>query len=346
MKKKIGIILGVIVVIVLCFALWLYLMCRPMSGTGKVVFKIEAGTNKVEIVDNLKKAGLVRSKYATLVYVFLTPSLNLQAGEYEIDRNSSVSEILNIFNKGRIRDTRDIIRITFIEGKRFKDYAKQISDNFDISYDDIINKAKDEEYLKELINSYWFIDESILNDKLYFALEGYLFPNTYEFYAGSSIEVIFKKMLDSMEANLEPYKEIITSSSLSAHEYLTKASIAEKEAVNADDRAKVVQVINTRIDSKIPLGMDVTTYYGVMKDMSEDLFDTDLADNNPYNTRAKDFLGLPAGPICSPSAEAIKAAFNPADTAYVYFVADIETGKVYFAETIEEFIELKKTYVK
>ena len=115
------------------------------------------------------------------------------------------------------------------------------------------------------------------------------------------------------------------------------ASIIEKEALNKTDRETVSQVIYTRLNSGMTLGMDVTTYYGVFKDMTDGLTISDLNDKNPYNTRHKDFMGLPAGAICNPSIESITASLNPSDTDYVYFFADVNTGKVYFAKTYEEF---------
>src|SRR5699024_4394226 len=103
----------------------------------------------------------------------------------------------------------------------------------------------------------------------------------------------------------------------------------------------VVQVINTRIDLNMNLGMDVTTYYGVQKDMKEILTNVDINDSNPYNTRVSGFLGLPVGPICNPSIESIEAALNPADTNYIYFFADIVTGNVYFTDNYDEFLNFK-----
>ena len=90
------------------------------------------------------------------------------------------------------------------------------------------------------------------------------------------------------------------------------------------------------------LGMDVTSYYGVKKDMKEEITYADLEDKNPYNTRRADFKGLPVGSICNPSKEALDAAFNPSDTEYVYFIADITTGNVFFFNTYEEFVQKKE----
>ena len=127
---------------------------------------------------------------------------------------------------------------------------------------------------------------------------------------------------------------------------IDKITIAEKEANTSDDRRMVSQVIYKRLDMNMSLGMDVTSYYGVQKSMSETLTKVDLNDKNPYNTRVVTFIGLPVGPICNPSLDSINAALEPTNTDYVYFIADVLTGKVYFAKDIDGFNELKEKYMK
>ena len=78
--------------------------------------------------------------------------------------------------------------------------------------------------------------------------------------------------------------------------------------------------------------------------MKEDLSPSDLDNSNPYNTRRSDFLGLPVGPICSPSLTSIEAALEPADTNYTYFFADVKTGQVYFTSDYNEFLTFKEIY--
>ena len=123
-----------------------------------------------------------------------------------------------------------------------------------------------------------------------------------------------------------------------------KYYIIEKEANSDEDRAKVSQVIYSRIAKKMNLGMDVTAYYAAKVEQTKD---------NPYmkswnylpskyNTRNVNNLGLPIGPICNPSISSIKAALYPAKTNYLYFYADINTGKVYFAEDYAGFIKIQK----
>ena len=153
-------------------------------------------------------------------------------------------------------------------------------------------------------------------------------------------------MLNVTNEKLSSLKNEITSNKLSVHELLTIASIAEKEANSNSDRAMVTQVIYKRLDMNMSLGMDVTSYYGVQKSMSETLTPVDLKDKNPYNTRVVTFIGLPVGPICNPSLDSINAALEPANTDYVYFIADVLTGKIYFAKDIDDFNELKEKYMK
>ena len=346
MKKGHIFIMVLVVFIAFVIGIYFYLL-TPVQKTSEIVkFNIESGKNKVEIISDLKKAGLVRNKIATLAYVFFNSDLNLQAGDYVLDRSLGVKEIMKKFDNGETVDPRVTVNITFVEGKRFTDYAKLISNNFDIKYDDIIKKCSDKEFLNTLISKYWFLSDEILNDKIYFPLEGYLYPDTYEFYQDTSIENIIYKMLDAFGSKVEALKESVSKSKYSMHDLLTIASIIEKEALNKADREGVSQVIYKRLDLSMSLGMDVTTYYAVFKEMGDVLTKNDLNSDNAYNTRNNNFKGLPVGPICSPSLESITASLNPSDTNYIYFVADVTTGKVYFAETDAEFLKLKYQFIK
>lgn len=151
-------------------------------------------------------------------------------------------------------------------------------------------------------------------------------------------------MLDKTKEILDNYSVSLKDSDYNIHEILTMASIIENETMYSEDREIVSQVIYKRLGMNMSLGMDVTTYYGVKKELGEDLTTLDINDKNAYNTRPTDFLGLPVGPICNPSEASIKAALNPSDTNYVYFYAEITTGKLHFAKTYSEFQELIRLY--
>lgn len=347
-NKKLFVILGSIIVLIGVLVGVFFFLLSPVSKSNKtVLFTVKNGEGKESIISNLKDANLVKSKYATILYVLVSGSRNFQAGSYEFSRDMSTQAIVKALNNGDvIKSYKVSARVTLKEGKTLKEFLKLICNEVNLDYDDAIKSVNDKEFLKELINDYWFLTEDILDEDIYYALEGYLFPETYDFYIDTNINQVIRKMLDVTEDRLEPLKESISKSKFNIHELLTIASIVEKEANTLDDRGMVSQVIYKRLELNMSLGMDVTSYYGVQKDMKEALTTVDLNDKNPYNTRVTTFIGLPVGPICNPSIESIMASLNPSETDYLYFVADINTGKVHFAKDINEFNELVKKYIK
>ena len=347
-NKKLIVILSVIVGLILVGIVTLMILLSPVSKSTDIVeFTVKKGEGKEKIVENLKDAKLIKSKYATFIYIVLSGKKNLQAGSYEFSRNMSVKDIITSLSTGDVVNVkRDEVRITFKEGDTLKNFVTMVANETNIDYDEAIKKLSDKAYLKGLIADYWFLTDDILDEDIYFPLEGYLYPETYNFYKETNIEQVIRKVLNVTKERLEPLKSKIESSKYNIHELLTIASIAEKEANTNSDRAMVTQVIYKRLSLNMALGMDVTSYYGVQKEMTEVITQLDLNDKNPYNTRVTTFIGLPVGPICNPSIGSINAALEPADTDYLYFVADILTGKVYFAKTNEEFNALVKKYVK
>lgn len=346
-KKKILIIVIVSIVAIIALSVGLFFFnLRAIDKTNEtVIFTINSGDSKDEIATNLKEANLIRSKYVALIYIFISGNTNIQAGNYELSRDMTTQEIITILANGDATfDERPTVRVTFKEGITLRNYMEILAENTNLSYDAIIEQINDPAYLETLIADYWFLTDEILNSDIYYGLEGYLYPETYEFYTDTTLDAAIRRMLNVTDINLSEIRAEIEASDYSVHEILTMAAIVEKEAVNDADRASVAQVIYTRLDRGMSLGMDVTTYYGVGKDMSEPLTTVDLNDNNPYNTRVTSFIGLPVGPICNPSMSSINAVLNPSDTNYIYFFADIVTGNVYFTDNYDEFLEFQRLY--
>ena len=145
-------------------------------------------------------------------------------------------------------------------------------------------------------------------------------------------------MLDTTGVLLEKHKGAIEDNEYSVHEMITMASIVEQEGTSSSDRKGVAGVWYNRLEAGGTLGSDVTSYYGVGKTFSEELWDADLKNCNPYNTSAKNecaFAGLPVGPICSPSADSLVASLEPEEHDYYFFVAD-KNGKTYFTKNNAE----------
>lgn len=339
MKKK------SIILIIVCFFAFL-LLCgvgvsvyyfdslKPVDKNSKenVAFEIKAGEAANTIVSNLKRIGLIKDEFTMKVYVKMNPGTP-QAGTYILTKSMSVKEIYEAILSGRV--TRDTVWVTFVEGKRLTYIIDVISKNFDYTKEEIEAVLEDREYIKKLISKYDFLTEDILNDKIYHPLEGYLFPDTYEFLSDAKIEEIIEMMLDNTESKLSAYEEDIKSSKLSIHEIMTLASIVELEGARSSDRDGVAGVFYNRLSKHMSLGSDVTTYYAVGKDFSKDLTMSDLNSCNGFNTRGSCVSGLPVGPIATPSLTSIKATLKPVNHDYLFFVAD-KNGKTYFSKTNAE----------
>lgn len=310
------------------------------KDSESVTFTVRSGASKKQIVADLKSAGLIKSQISTLAYLLLHQDLTLQAGTYTLTRNMSVPHIMDKINRGDIQ--LNSIKLTFVEGKNIRDYIKVIATSLKISESEVKAVFEDRKFMESLVKKYDFLTTDVLNDNIYYALEGYLFPDTYEFLESVTVEEIITRMLDNTNRKI---KSMEIGSEYSLHEILTMASIVELEAVNESDRKTVAQVIYKRLEMGKGLGMDVTTYYAVQKTLGEDLTMNDLRTNSPYNTSESNtsMAGkLPIGPICNPSLMSINAVLNPSDTEYVYFYANMNTHEVFFANTYEEFLNIQK----
>lgn len=303
---------------------------KKSTATYEVVVK--QGMSTSEIADLLKKKNLIRNSFFFKVYMKLNRKQTIKAATYDLKKSMDLDTIISLLEVGKANDD---ISITFKEGKTIKDYAKVLSTNTNISEEDFLAKMKDKTYLTSLINSYWFLTDTILNDDIYYGLEGYLAPDTYNFKDKDvSIEEVVKTLLDQEETNLEPYKNKVNKANI--HDILTLASMAELEGVKEKDRKMIVGVFQNRLSKNMNLGSDVTTYYAFSEDMTNDLTSEMFNTYNPYNTRSSQMAGkLPVGPICNPSKSSIEASINPTSSDYYYFVAD-KNGNVYYTKTSSE----------
>ena len=323
------VILGVLTGIGLC----IYLISPVSMKNDKVIFDVKPGESTIGIINDLKKDNLIKSRKFAVLFIKVNKIDTIKAGSYELNRNMSLRKIFSIItNSKNIKE--ETITLTFHEGKNMRGVVKIITENTKISENDIYNTLADKKYLNSLKDEYWFITDDVLNDNIYYSLEGYLYPDTYEFNKDVTIKQIFKKMLDREDEILGKYKTAIDNSNIGIHKAITLASIAELEGKTLEDRKNIVGVFYNRISNSLPLGSDVTTYYGAKVDMGDrDLYQAEIDSANAYNTRPMSSVGkLPIGPICNPSESAINAALNYTKNDYFYFVAD-KNGKVYFSRT-------------
>ena len=343
MKKIILRILATTIIFsmtILC--IYCYINTKPISNKSEeVVFKIKEGSSMKDISLILKKEGLIRSDKFFLIYTKVHNIRDIKAGNYEINKTNSLKKIVKILRKGS--NAKNEVTITFPEGKTMRKVAKIIEDNTTNSYDDVFNLLKDKEYLNEIINKYWFLDSIILDENIYYPLEGYLAPDTYIFETNATVKDIFEKMLDQTDVILTKNKDNIDKGNYTVHQIITLASMVESEGVNLADRKKIAGVFINRLTNSMSLGSDVTTYYAQKIELGErDLYLSEITDDNPYNTRSTANIGkLPVGPICNPSSEAIDAVINYTPSDNLFFVAD-KNMKVYFSKTESEHNKIVK----
>jgi UPF0755 protein len=336
-KKNIVLIFALIVIIAICMIIgWYFISISAVNKNDENEnnVNIEMGTGTSKIAQQLKDAGVIRSSVAFKIYVKLNKINSIQAGEYKISKNMNVKEITELLQTGKVAKEGQI-SITFLEGKNMRWIATKIAEETNNTEDEVYELL---EYINSLISKYWFITDDIKNKDIYYSLEGYLYPDTYQFESKDiKVSEIFEVLLNQMENKLENYKEEIENSKYSIHELLTVASIIENEAIYDKDRKNVGSVIYNRLNSNMAIQSDVTTYYAFKIDMgSRDLYASEINTYNQYNTRGPNMEGkLPVGPISTVSLSSIEAAIEPSTTSYLYFVAD-KNGNVYFTRTYSE----------
>lgn len=338
LKKKFKIILVLVAILLIGIATLLGTYCyfkSPVSNDKKEVsIVIENGSTISDIAALLKKEGLIKDENFFKLYVKLKKVSNVYAAKYYFSPSMNLDEIINTLNEGGYNENE--ISITFKEGINMRGIAKLIKENTSNSEDDVYKKLKDEKYLNSVIEKYWFLTDDIKNSKIYYSLEGYLFPDTYRFNSKDvTVEEIFNKMLDQMEKELNKYKKQIENSKYSVHELITLASITQSEGYNEDDFKNIASVFYNRLKTGMALGSCVTSYYGVKKDMTDELLQKDIDASNPYNTRGNNPVGFPVGPISMPGAKALDATLDPIETSYYFFVSD-KNNKLYFTKTLNE----------
>lgn len=325
-KYKIVIItLTILLCGIIAVAFFYNYQISPISRESeKVIVEIKEGSIS-SIGNTLYEKGLIKSTFIFKLYVKLNNITSLKASTYELDKNMNLKTIIKELEDGNSYNP-DQITITFKEGLNVRKIAKLVEENTNNNYDDFMSLMNNKEFIDKKIAEYWFLTDSIKNSKIYYPLEGYLFPDTYAFLNKDvSCEEIVDTMLREMGKKLDPYKEQINNSEYNIHELITLASIVELEGASADDRAGVAGVFYNRLKDGWVLGSDVTTYYYLKIDDfkqslngNKNLYTCD----NAYNTRCTSFVGLPVGPISNPGISSIEATINYKKHNYYYFVAD------------------------
>ncbi len=314
-----------------------FLSAVDPADTAEVPFSIASGSSLTKVAGNLEQQGLIKNRSVFKYYCdFAGLGQKIQAGDYQLSKSMDMFAIADKLTTG---DGRPITaKITLIPGGTVEDLAAQLKQQGLIADQQaFLNQCRTGEGLTD----YYFIQEALGTSRVQerkYLLEGYLSPNTYEVYTTASPTDILKKFLDQTDKVFSmEWQEQAAQEKLTLDQVLTLASLIEKEG-KSPDFAKVSAVFHNRLDSKMTLGSDVTIHY-ITGQRRMSLRNSDLAVESPYNTYK--YAGLPLGPICNPSAEAIQAALYPDQVfvaeKYLYFCSkDPDTGELHFSKTQAE----------
>ena len=320
-------------IITVCCLTYNYNISSVSKNDSIKKFEVKQSSTYISIAKDLKENNLIKSEFFYKLYIKINKPTGLQSGTYELSEDMSVKEIVELLSKGSNYNP-DVIKITFPEGKQIKQIAEIIAEKTNHTIEEVLEKATNKEYIQTLVNKYWFLTDEIINANIYYPLEGYLFPDTYEFMNKNvSIETIFETMLNEMDKKLSSIKNDIEQSDYSIHQIITLASMVQSEGNNIDDFKKMSSIFLTRLKKNMKLQSCASAYYGDKKIMGRDSFGTSYLKKNAYNTYT--ISGIPVGPISNPGIDAIESVLNPSDTEYLYFASD-KNMNIYYSKTLNE----------
>jgi len=284
---------------------------------GPVLLEIPAHDGILAIAGRLYQAGAIRSRTGfVMLAVFRGTARYLKAGEYELDRGVSTVGVLSQLEAGRVKQH----VVLQPEGATVAELARALEGERLASSAAVQRLASDPVFLSTV-----GIEAP--------SVEGYLFPDTYQFIRGMTAEEMLTRMVHRLRAKTgADIAARAAARGLTVHQLLTLASIIEREAVERDEMRTISAVFWNRLKLRMPLQADPTVQYATGKERRA-LTRADLRIDHPYNTYRNP--GLPPGPIASPGLAAIDAALDPAPVKYLYFVAMDDTHH-HFSATIAE----------
>ena len=342
-------VIALLVLLIGAFSYWVYQSVHSPHTHAKAnqFVTIEKGSTPKQIIARLSDEGIISSYTATYIYfrLFGDPS-KLQAGEYQFESPITSIQALKELESGEERT----FKLTIPEGFTRFDIAKRIAE-WSISRSDANSVStatldSEEKRILDLMDDTTLIHDIAPDAK---NLEGYMYPSTYRLDSASTPEKVIKMMVDQFRKIWKPeWNDAAKQLNRTPQEIVTIGSLIETESGVESERPVVASVIYNRLNKGVALGIDQTVVYIAKMENRWDgtINESDLNATSPYNTRK--YPGLPPGPISSVSESAIKAALNPAQTDYLYYVRNVELndGSHWFYSSAAEFEKGKAEYQK
>jgi UPF0755 protein len=304
-----------------------YYLSSPAEKGGKEqVFFVRDGSTLNEVTSELESKRIITGKRLFLLWARLMGySRSIKAGEYRLSSGMPPLKILETLSKGIVITH----PVTIPEGFTIRQIGELLEEKGLVNKDEFLSITGDPDVAKR----YGICGHS---------LEGYLYPDTYQFGRGLSAMSIVDVMVKHFWEVVAPLRQKVEQSGMTIEEVITLASIVEKETGRAEERPVIASVFKNRLKKRMRLETDPTVIYGI-KDFSGNLKKKHLNQRTPYNTYV--IRGLPPGPIANPGKEAIEAVLFPAKTDYLYFVSKND-GSHHFSKTLVEHNRAVEIYQK
>ncbi len=310
-----------------------YILKSAVYFEQPIRFSVETGSGLNEIAASLEESGVIKSDVLFKWYaVFRRSAHRLKPGEYVFAGNLNIPEILEMLTAGARREA----RVTIPEGATVREIDAFLASS------GVTREGAIENFdFKKLEADYPFLSVA-------FSLEGYLFPDTYRFFLNSSPEAVVRKFLDNFRKKAAPVLEAAggLDSEKSFRDNVIIASLIEKEVPEYADRRLVAGILLKRLKAGMPLQVDATVCYAKSRSFENchPLNKEDFKIDSEFNTYRN--KGLPPAPVSNPGVEAMKAAVNPRESDYWYYLSDPATQKTIFSETLEKHNENRAKYLK
>lgn len=335
MGKKVIIIILIFFLLTIAGGIFYYnsVVNKPFASDEEIILiTIEKEDTLYNLLETLKEEGRIKNTTLIKVYIKLNNiDGNIKPGTYEVSTKENLAAFLDIISQGN--EAENSIRVTIPEGFDVEKIARTLEKSGLTTYEEFLDALKKYPLPKYITSS---------SEKKY-NLEGFLFPDTYEFKKDSSPEDIIRVMVKRFE---EVLQEIIDDQKTKVpqeeiEKYIIMASMIEKEAKNTEEMSTIASVINNRLEIRKKLQIDATVIYALGEHKERLTYD-DLEVASPYNTYIIDTL--PVGPIASPGREAIRAALAPKTTDYIYYLYNPEAGNHYFTNDYDDFLQKKNEF--
>ncbi|MBE6815270.1 MAG: endolytic transglycosylase MltG [Ruminococcaceae bacterium] len=300
---------------------------------------VSAGATDADVIDILKENKLIKNKgFCKLFIKIFHDDDKYVSGSYTLNSDWGIEKMLSTMQGGT--NTYETITLTFPEGYTIDQIAEKLEANKVCTASSFIKTMQSVDFSTE----YAFLKNQADKDLRFRALEGYIYPDTYEFYIGENASSVVRRFLDNFESKwTSDYSKQAKELGMTVDEVVTLASIIQAEAANSGQMKDISSVLHNRLDKPgtFPrLECDSTEKYlieTIKVTLTSSTTDTQkyIAYRDLYDTYSTDCKGLPVGAICNPGGAAISAALYPSDTNYNYFRHDVK-GNVYYANTFSE----------